>query len=608
MMERESKRRRRRRRREREDGSGAVAAAPFLRAAASPVRRFAPGGGGGGRSTICATPFFAAAACREVVALCEAHAADSGWSKELAVRYPQTTTDLEVDRVPALRRWLCAANLTQHVGAHFAAAHGRELHALDDLFVIKYDARGGGEQCELLQHRDAGDLSFMVALSARSDFTGGGTHFPELGELVAPSGGDGGGVVHLEQGELLSFDADLVHSGVPIGSGVRYLLVGFCHCSDPAAATEPGNICCDTLEMIAADEDGQDTVVPEPVAVVRQRALRAEAVATLRADALNLHTISTGGVAAVDETAAPHAREAEHVDAGASYWVGATATPRTALEKFALEVLAMHIPTAVDAADAGAEFWVQRFERRARESSATKSEMEEEEEEEEDADSLPFHFDKDEVALRERGVWRHPACATVTYLSAARRGDLPTVIFDSVQVQQAEEEGNGSAAGQQQQQQPRQACISYPSEGKHLAFRGKYLHGCPLELAHTQPQDKADLADDSVGRLTLLVNLWTKGTKPAGLRPLPATVAAQLSRPAAIESSGSTLNGIAQWSFLRPGDKPEQLRMVVANSRQRGGVGPAVSLCEHVEGMTAPLPVAAVAAAQAESSCLCMFV
>ena len=63
---------------------------------------------------------------------------------------------------------------------------------------------------------------------------------------------------------------------------------------------------------------------------------------------------------------------------------------------------------------------------------------------------------------------------------------------------------------------------------------------------------------------------------------------------------------VARRFFVTCG-QPEQLRAVVANSRRRGGVGPAVSLVEHVAGMTAPLPVAAVAAAEAESSCLCMF-
>ena len=489
-------------------------------------------------------PFLAPEACREFVALCEAHAVElGGWSKELAVRYPQTTTDLEVDRVPALRHWLIEADVMPRVRAHFAAAHGAELHALDDLFVIKYDARTGGEQKELQPHRDAGDLSFMVALSARCEYTGGGTHYPELDK-----------VVHLDQGELLSFDADLVHSGVPISSGVRYLLVGFCHCASSAAATEPGNIRCDTLDMIARNTPDvacdERIVLSEPVAVVRQQALGAAAISILQADALKLHAI-----AAKDDVG--------------SYWVDATATPRCSIEQFALEVLAMHIPTAVGAADAGAEYWVQRLDRcpahdrdrdrdrdwdRGRDRDSTSAQ----EERLRDcgakvaaAEHLPFHFDKDEAALRDGGVWRHPACATVSYLSAAKHGDLPTVIFDSVVQEQAAAE-DGSAAVQ-----PRQACISYPSEGKHLAFRGKHLHGCPLELAYSQRQTRRreisarqGVDSDGVGRLTLLVNLWTKGTRPASLLQLPTKAAVQL-------AGCSDWN--AQLALLKLGEQPEQV-------------------------------------------------
>ena len=537
---------------------------------------------------LAAAPFLSRSGCESIVALCEAHAASAeGWSKELAVRYPQTTTDLEVDRVPALRRWMTAAGLMPAARDHYRAAHGAPLYALDDLFVIKYDATGGGAQKELIPHRDAGDLSFMVALSERADYAGGGTHFTALGECAD---GEGDGVVHLEQGELLSFDAALTHSGVPISSGVRYLLVGFCHCRDPTAATEPGNLSCENLEMIpgsaVSDKEegsGEHAVVPEPVGAVWHRALRSKAIAALQSDALRLATIYDAD--ATDSIAASH-------------WVGATDVARTALEAFALEVLAMHLPTAIGASHAGAEFWVQHLRRGSGPKGSTDEPVERE--------RLPFHFDKDEAALRDGGVWKNPACATVTYLSAATVGDVPTVIFDSVNTDTVTDP---SGSSQQGVKGPTQACISYPSEGKHLAFRGKYLHGCPLELA-SEHCTKVDVDDDpqnsrcdeAAGRLTLLVNVWTQGTKPMELRRLPAEVAAQLSGPPDVKAGRKSV------FFMRKGLEPEQLRVVVADSRRRGGVGPAVSLSGHVEGMTKPLPVKAVAAAQEESSCLCLFV
>ena len=238
----------------------------------------------------------------------------------------------------------------------------------------------------------------------------------------------------------------------------------------------------------------------------------------------------------------------------------------------------------------------------------------------------------EQVALREQLVWKHPVCATVTYLSAAAAGDIPTVVFDSsidtdsgINGVSSDGGGGGSRSNIGCSQEgrkvqkcatdtastsssftegslrsgrhkvgPTQACISYPSGGKHLAFRGRYLHGCPLELARGSYSQGHEEAACTSGRLTLLVNIWR--SKPTGLERLPENVTARLSAvPAATR-------------FFRHNLDAEQLRVVVSASRRRGGVGPAVSLSDHVEGMTRPLPLRAVATAQEESSCLCLFV
>ena len=61
----------------------------------------------------------------------------------------------------------------------------------------------------------------MIALSPRADYDGGGTHFDAL---AIP---DSLNILHLEQGDMVLFDALLFHSGVAITRGSRYLLVGF---------------------------------------------------------------------------------------------------------------------------------------------------------------------------------------------------------------------------------------------------------------------------------------------------------------------------------------------------------------------------------------------
>ena len=76
-----------------------------------------------------------------------------------------------------------------------------------------------------MRHFDGGDVSFMLALSPRSDYDGGGTQFDALA--------NSSNILHLDQGDLVLFDANLFHEGVAITRGSRYLLVGFtCTCTN----------------------------------------------------------------------------------------------------------------------------------------------------------------------------------------------------------------------------------------------------------------------------------------------------------------------------------------------------------------------------------------
>jgi len=171
------------------------------------------------------TPFLRRSACTRVISICEEH---GGWSNDERSAYPFATSDLEVDRVPALREYLLKHRFMDDLQHLYQLAHGRRITAFDDMFVVRYQALG---QTQLPRHTDAGDTSFMIALSdSDHDFKGGGTFFDVLGETV-----------ECAQGHLLTFDAKLFHQGIPITEGRRYLLVGFCFTTPEAAAT-PGNL------------------------------------------------------------------------------------------------------------------------------------------------------------------------------------------------------------------------------------------------------------------------------------------------------------------------------------------------------------------------------
>jgi hypothetical protein len=128
--------------------------------------------------------------------------------------------------------------------------HGKRIAAFDDVFIVRYSCEEDGNSLRgLVEHSDAGDVSFMGALSRpKIDFEGGGTRFKRgqmlgLGdsEVKEPIDGDGSTVVQCDQGTVLSFPAALRHSGVPITSGTRMLLVGFCYL-DEAQSGRPGNV------------------------------------------------------------------------------------------------------------------------------------------------------------------------------------------------------------------------------------------------------------------------------------------------------------------------------------------------------------------------------
>jgi hypothetical protein len=140
--------------------------------------------------------------CTRLIRLCE----KVGFKKEADVTYRQSTVDLEVDASPRIKKCLKAANLIDALQKHMLTVFEQQVCAFDDLFVVKYDA---AEQRELERHYDAGDISFMLALSKTSSYVGGGTRFDGVEDHA----------LQLEQGELVLFDASMYHAGIPITHG-----------------------------------------------------------------------------------------------------------------------------------------------------------------------------------------------------------------------------------------------------------------------------------------------------------------------------------------------------------------------------------------------------
>lgn len=82
-----------------------------------------------------------------------------------------------------------------------------------DLFLVKYSVTA---QTGLKIHTDGCLFSLTLLISDPNDFEGGGTYYQSIDK-----------VIHLNQGDVAYHDARVMHSGIDITKGSRYILVAF---------------------------------------------------------------------------------------------------------------------------------------------------------------------------------------------------------------------------------------------------------------------------------------------------------------------------------------------------------------------------------------------
>jgi hypothetical protein len=156
--------------------------------------------------------------CTYIINECEKYAKlNGGWMTNRHNDYP--TTDLPVDKIPAIFGIILETlkTITNKISISYGL-HDDMVLDIKDLFVVKYSHDA---QNHLEMHTDGSFLSFNILLSDPSDFEGGGTYF------------DDGLISRLEQGDILIHSSRIKHSGLPITSGCRYLLVGFLNITIP---------------------------------------------------------------------------------------------------------------------------------------------------------------------------------------------------------------------------------------------------------------------------------------------------------------------------------------------------------------------------------------
>lgn len=154
--------------------------------------------------------------CRYVINECEKYATNNGgWTTTRHHKYP--TTDLPVDKIPSIFGIILETlkTITSKISISYGL-HDDMAIDIKDLFVVKYSHDA---QNQLEMHTDGSFISFNILLNESSEFEGGGTYFED------------GLTSRLEQGDILIHSSKIKHSGLPITSGCRYLLVGFVNVS-----------------------------------------------------------------------------------------------------------------------------------------------------------------------------------------------------------------------------------------------------------------------------------------------------------------------------------------------------------------------------------------
>ncbi len=200
------------------------------------------------------------------------------------------------------------------------------------------------------------------------------------------------------------------------------------------------------------------------------------------------------------------ARQAEDdvaYSAGETYFVGADAEPRCALERLALDVFRFHAEgLRFDPARSGAEWWTLVLDA-------------------EDSD-VSWHWDKD-YGMEDFDVNVFPNISTVTYCAAAGGA---TMVLEKTAPPRASADVSGPAGPH--------AMVSRPKLGKHISFDGRFLHYASTDLLGLFPaQPKAQRAPSPPAgpRVTFLVNVWFNH-RPQDAVVLPQDVLGRLTLPA----------------------------------------------------------------------------
>ncbi|OLY81489.1 Procollagen-lysine,2-oxoglutarate 5-dioxygenase 2 [Smittium mucronatum] len=152
-------------------------------------------------------------ACAVQIQTPKIHKYSDGWYSSRHSAFP--TVDFPVEKLSVNIQKLVYRQLDYVIKKFISENTGirSDFLVYRDLFIVKYSE---DSQRGLVLHSDGCLISFNILLNNSEMFSGGGTFFEEFKKSFA-------GV----QGTALVHDSSLMHSGIDITNGCRYILVGF---------------------------------------------------------------------------------------------------------------------------------------------------------------------------------------------------------------------------------------------------------------------------------------------------------------------------------------------------------------------------------------------
>lgn len=135
-----------------------------------------------------------------------------GWDTDNFKNYP--TLDLKLSKLTNFHDYFLnfeLAKVMTYIEKSYCLPNETRFD-ITDLTIIKYSNE---LQNYLDNHIDSGFITFNIALNNISEYDGGGTYF------------DDGLTLKIDKGDMLVHCGKVVHRGLTVNKGVRYILVGF---------------------------------------------------------------------------------------------------------------------------------------------------------------------------------------------------------------------------------------------------------------------------------------------------------------------------------------------------------------------------------------------